>query len=74
MSTRCTVIDGGPFHLFEEANDNMRLTLQIHGMENKYSGGMYIDKADLIQFAKQILHFELVGEELPWIYEKTSDE
>jgi len=70
MSTRCTVLYGGPFHLFEESNDDFKLTLSISAKKNEYSGGVYLRKEDLVQFAKQILHYDLTGKELEWVYPK----
>lgn len=71
MSTRCTVLDGGPFHLFIEAQlyqEDLALTLSISGEENKWSGGTFINKDDLIQFVKQIIYWAETGEELKWVH------
>lgn len=71
MSSKCTILDGGPFHLFIEAQiqEYDAFTLSIHGKENEWSGGVFINKKDLVQFAKQVIHWDKTGEELPWIYE-----
>jgi len=68
MSTRCTVIDGGPFHLFIEAQTD-ELTVSIAGEENEYSGGTFVKKEYLVQFAKQVLAWSEGKEPEPFVYE-----
>ena len=61
MSTRCSIIYDYPFHLFEESNDNFKLTLSIYGKENEYSEGIYLSKEDLVKFAKQVIEWSEKG-------------
>lgn len=60
MSTRASVIltDDCTFHLFQETNEDDKLTLEMSGLENDHSGGLYVNGPELIQFAKDVLALE----------------